>query len=241
VSLMEKVHERFNILNSLMWNAVSTKPALETVYRDLFVRDLTRLELNDLYYPVGGAANYGLLYLITRCFLELPIRNAIEMGAGQSSILLSRLNERLKKNANITTIEHDGRWAENIQTKVNHRVKTADLVSKTVSGHRINFYGGTFFDPSILYDFVLIDGPPARNTEETVFNRLGALELIEKNLADDFVVIVDDAERRGEGVLVNLIRRQLQENGRDFKETAIMAAKQQAVFVAGSYYSAAYF
>jgi len=241
VNLMEKVHERFNILNSLMWNAHSTKPALETVYRDLFVRDLNRLELNDLYYPVGGAANYGLLYLITRCFLELPIHNAIEMGAGQSSILLSRLNERLKKNANITTIEHDARWAENIQTKVNHKVNTADLVSKTVSGHQINFYGGTYFDSSILYDFVLVDGPPARNTEQTVFNRLGAIELIENNLADSFVVIIDDAERRGEAALVNLIRQKLQESKRVFKETAIMAAKQQAVFVAGSFYNAAYF
>jgi hypothetical protein len=54
-------------------------------------------------------------------------------------------------------------------------------------------------------------------------------------------VIVDDAERRGEGVLVNLIRRKLQESRRNFREPAIMAAKQQAVFVAGSFSTAAYF
>jgi hypothetical protein len=93
----------------------------------------------------------------------------------------------------------------------------------------------------ILYDFVLVDGPPARNTEETIFNRLGAIELIENNLADNFVAIVDDAERRGEAALVNLIRRKLQESKRDFRETAIMAAKQQAVFVAALYSCCAFF
>jgi hypothetical protein len=117
-----------------------------------------------------------------------------------------------------------------------------ELSDNRVGGRRIddvwiNFYGGTYFDSSILYDFVLVDGPPARNTEETIFNRLGAIELIENNLADNFVAIVDDAERRGEAALVNLIRRKLQESKRDFRETAIMAAKQQAVFCCGLLYS----
>jgi hypothetical protein len=102
-----------------------------------------------------------------------------------------------------------------------------ELSDNRVGGRRIdnvwiNFYGGTYFDSSILYDFVLVDGPP---------------ELIENNLADNFVAIVDDAERRGEAALVNLIRRKLQESKRDFRETAIMAAKQQAVFCCGLLYS----
>ena len=213
---------------------------MESVYRDLFIRDITRLELNDVYYPVGGAANHSLLYLITRCFLELPILNAIEMGAGQSSVLLGQLNERLKKNANITTIEHDARWAESIQTKVNHKVITAALVSKSVSGHVIDHYGGTYFDSSVLYDFVLVDGPPARD-RRTVFNRLGAIELIENSLADSSVVIIDDAERPGEAALVKLIRQQLRKSGRSFTEAAIMAAKQQHIFVMGTFSTAAYF
>src|SRR5690348_10090169 len=107
MSLLRKVDERFSSVNSLMWAAKTTKPAMEVVYRELFLRDLSRLGLEDLYYPVGSAANHSLLYLIARSFIELPIRNALEMGAGQSSILLSQLNERLKKEATITTVEHD--------------------------------------------------------------------------------------------------------------------------------------
>jgi predicted O-methyltransferase YrrM len=241
MSLLRKVDERFSIVNSLMWAAKTTKPAMEVVYRELFLRDLSRLGLEDLYYPVGSAANHSLLYLIARSFIELPIRNALEMGAGQSSILLSQLNERLKKEATITTVEHDPLWAERIQSQVTHRVNVAPLVPKSINGHNIYHYGGEYFDPAVLYDFVLVDGPPAHGKEDMALNRLGALELFRKNLAENFVIIVDDAERRGEDMLVGAIRQQLKGDGRDFKEAAIMAAKQQHIFAAGRFLGAVFF
>lgn len=241
MSLLRKVDERFSIVNSLMWAANSTKPAMEMVYRELFLRDLARLGLEDLYYPVGSAANHSLLYLIARTFIEMPVSHVLEMGAGQSSILLSQLNDCLKREAKITTVEHDPHWAERVQRQVKHPVQVAPLVDKTIAGHGIRHYGGAYFDPSVLYDFVLVDGPPAHGKEEMALNRLGAIELVQKNLAPDFVLIVDDAERRGEDMLVGLIRDKLRENGREFKEAAIMAAKQQHVFAAGQFVSAVFF
>lgn len=241
MGLLRKVDERFSIVNSLMWAANSTKPAMEVVYRELFLRDLARLGLEDLYYPVGSAANHSLMYLIARSFIELPVSNVLEMGAGQSSILLSQLNDCLKRDAKITTVEHDPLWADRIQRQVRHHVNTAPLVPKSIAGHNIRHYGGEYFDPSTLYDFVLVDGPPAHGKQEMALNRLGALELLEKNLAPSFVLIVDDAERRGEEMLVGLIRKRLREDGRDFKEAAIMAAKQQHVFAAGQFVSAVFF
>jgi hypothetical protein len=241
MSLLQKFHERFDIVNSLMWSASTTKPSMEVIYRELFLRDLAKLGLNDLYYPVGWAANHSLLYLIARCFTELPVANVLELGAGQSSILLSQLNDRLKREAVITTVEHDVQWANKIQSQVNHRVTVATLEPKVIEGHPIHHYGGAYFDPSALYDFVLVDGPPANGSKDLVLNRLGAVELIAKNLDKNFVILVDDAERRGEDMLVGLIRRKLREGGRDFKETAIMAAKQQHVFAAGLCSGAVFF
>ena len=241
MSLWQKVDERFRIANSLMWAADSTRPAMEIVYRELFLRDLSRLGLEDLYYPVGSAANHSLLYLITRCFTELPVSRVLEMGAGQSSILMSQLNDRLQREAVITTVEHDPQWAARIQGQVKHRVEIAALVPKTIDGHSISHYGGEYFDSSALYDFVLVDGPPAHGNKDMALNRIGAVELLEKNLAESFVIVVDDAERRGEDVLVELIRRKLRKDSRDFKETAIMAAKQQHVFAAGHCSGAVFF
>jgi predicted O-methyltransferase YrrM len=223
-----------------MWQAHTTSPSMETVYRDLFVRDITKLDLDDSYYPVGSAANHSLLYFITRCFLELPIRNAIEFGAGQSTLLMSQLNDRLKKEATITTVEHDLQWANLVKAKVSHNVITADLVPKTIDGHKISHYGGRYFDPSVLYDFVLIDGPPAYK-KEAAFNRLGALEVIENNLADSFVIVLDDMQREGEQELSNLICRKLKSRGCDFGQVSIRGARPQHAFAAGSFFTAAYF
>lgn len=240
MGLVQKVHNRLDILSSLMWQAHTTRPSMEVVYRDLFVRDITKLGLDDSFYPVGSAANYSLLYFVTRCFLELPIHNAIEFGAGQSSILMSQLNDRLKKEATITTVEHDAQWANIVKTKVNHTVITADLVPKTIDGHKISHYGGRYFDSSVRYDFVLVDGPPAYE-KETTFNRLGAVEVIENNLADSFVIVVDDMQREGEQELSNLIRRILKGRGRDFGEVNVRGTRPQHAFAGGSFFSAAYF
>jgi predicted O-methyltransferase YrrM len=240
VNLLQKVHHRVDVLSSLMWQAHTTRPSMEIVYRDLFVRDIAKLGLDDSYYPVGSAANYSLLYFVTRCFLELPIRNAIEFGAGQSSVLMSQLNDRLKKEATITTVEHDTLWANIVRAKVNHAVITADLVPKTIDGHKISHYGGEYFDSSALYDFVLVDGPPAHK-KETAFNRLGAVELIENNLADSFVIVLDDMQREGEQELANLIHRTLQKRGGNFGEVSIRGTRPQHAFAGGAFFSAAYF
>ncbi|HZY63429.1 MAG TPA: hypothetical protein VFE38_12990 [Edaphobacter sp.] len=240
MNLLQKVHHRLELLSSLMWQAHDTRPSMEIVYRDLFVRDITRLGLNDFYYPVGSAANYSLLYFITRCFLELPIRNVIEFGAGQSTILMSQLNEALKKEAAITTVEHDTLWAEIVRAKVKHKVITADLVPKTIESHNIHHYGGEYFDSSARYDFFLIDGPPAYEHDAT-FNRLGALELIENNLADNFVIVVDDMHRQGEQELSRLIQQKLRKAGRNFNEVSIRGTRPQHAFASGSFFSAAYF
>lgn len=239
MSLLQKVNERLHIVNSLMWSANSTRPSMEIVYRELFLRDLAKLGLEDRYYPVGWAANHSLLYLITRCFAELPVRQVLELGAGQSSILLSQLNDRLKRGAVITTVEHDRLWADRIQSQVSHRVLVTDLVPKTIEGHRIQHYGDTYFDASVRYDFVLVDGPPA-NRNDLALNRLGVIEVM-GNLAEDFVIIVDDVQRYGESALVNLLRQKFQREGREFKEAAIMASRQQHIFAAGSCSSAAFF
>lgn len=240
MSLMQKVHHRLDVLNSLMWQAHTTRPSMEVVYRDLFVRDIAKLGLDDSFYPVGSAANYSLLYFITRCFLEFPIRHAIELGAGQSSILISQLNDRLHREATITTVEHDLQWANSVRAKVNHKVIAADLVPKTIDGHKISHYGGEYFDASVLYDFVLVDGPPAYK-KETMFNRLGAMEIIENNLADSFVIVLDDMQREGEQELSRLIHRKLKERGCNFGEVSIRGSRPQHAFAAGSFFGAAYF
>ena len=53
------------------------------IYRDLFLRELARLGVEDGFYPIGGAANYSLLYLVLRAMTEFPVSSILEVGAGK--------------------------------------------------------------------------------------------------------------------------------------------------------------
>jgi hypothetical protein len=240
MGIIQKLHRKWRMSNAVLRKYYLTTPAMEVIYRELFIRDLQKLQIDDVFYPIGGAANHGLFYVIARCFIEFEIKNAIELGAGQTSILMSQLSSRYRDRINIRTVEHDAQWAEYIRPKVGHELFLAHLVDKTIGGHRISHYASGYFDKSTKYDFVLIDGPPAYR-EDILMNRLGAVEIIQDNLAGDFVLIVDDAERPGEGALIDAIRRELKNRRVGFREIAIAASKRQHLFCAGAYARAVYF
>ena len=81
------------------------------------------------------------------------------------------------------------------------------------------------------YDFVLIDGPYGYNS---VYPRMNILDLIPNNLASDFVIILDDAERQGERNTVQLIFNKLNESGVKYSYKFRGALKTQLVITSKS-------
>jgi len=183
---------------------------LEAVYRrnrerwaegELPVSELYHLELFNAavarsgiavppLFPVGSAANAGLLYVLFRLAWEFPGLSVLELGAGQSSLLLDALRVAGRVSA-VTTLEHDADWAARIGARVGHEVRHAALCPVEVAGIVTPAYA-TALDRQ--FDCVIVDGPIGTPTH----SRLGALALIEHHLADDFVLVFDDAERPGE-------------------------------------------
>ncbi len=238
--MVAKVVRSAGALGTVLRNARWLNPAMEIVYRELFLRDLRRLGIEDGFYPIGSAANHGLLYAITRAFAQFPIRSVLELGCGQSTLLLAALNRRLNEPASIRSVEQDPRWAERLRAAVGHEVVTSELVPKTVRGRAIRHYGEGYFDRGKTYDLVIVDGPSVAGPE-TAMSRLGCLEVVEAALAADYIVIVDDAERKGEGALVDLLRAHFKARGAAFGETSIVAAKRQHIFCGGEFQGAMFF
>jgi hypothetical protein len=75
--------DRLGFIAQLLRQRVLTAPSLEAVYRDLFIRDLAAIGVNDAFYPVGSAANHSLLYLVLRCVRELGIRKVSTSARGR--------------------------------------------------------------------------------------------------------------------------------------------------------------
>jgi len=166
----------------------------EQLYQQLFYQAATANGLNlPALYPVQSAANYSLLYAILRAVTELPVRSILDIGAGQSTLLLNELS-RVNPSLGIETLETNPDWATRIQSKVRHRVHCVESARKRVHDRETTAYA----DLSVLgdrrYDLIVVDGPPGSKR----YSRWGALEVLERSLGDDYLVIFDDAGRRGE-------------------------------------------
>lgn len=136
------------------------------------------------FYPIAGAANYSLLYCILRCVTELPVSKSLELGMGQTTLLFDALK------TDITSVDHEAGWVARMGERVAHECVHAPLVDRYVHGtHALCFD----FDPD-TYDLVIVDGPQGLKRQ----SRWGSLEVLDKCLGDEFLVIYDDAARKGE-------------------------------------------
>ena len=82
------------------------------------------------------------------------------------------------------------------------------------------------------YDLIIIDGPFGFNR---TYPRTNILDLIPQNLAQDFVIILDDAERDGEQNTAKLIFEKLDENNIKYSKFYQHASKSQLIITSDKY------
>jgi hypothetical protein len=206
----------------------------ELIYQQMFISACASLGINQVFYPVKGAANYSLLYLILRICLETDVRRILELGAGQTSLLFEQLR-KLRADIEVVTIEHDRLWADHIGGLVSHQVIHAPLIDREIRGRRALIY-----DPSVVsekFDLILIDGPYGSPT----YSRWGALAFLPDRLREDCVLLFDDAERRGEQQTLREAIQILSEHDIRADLSITTASKTQAVLTTRKYSHVRYF
>lgn len=238
--LFPSLHKKVDILRQIVWRAYQLEPAMEGVFRDIFLRDLRQMQLEDRYYPVSGAANHSLLYLLLRTIREFAPHRVLELGAGQTTMLLDAVNATMSQPMEVTTVEHDAAWAAQVQQTVSHRVVVAPLAPTTIAGKSIDYYTAGFLPAGQRFNLVLIDGPAAQ-TKGAKFSRIGCLDFLPDALADDFMLIIDDAEREGEAYLVAKLAECFRIEAREVHQASVAARKVQTWFCGGAFASAQFF
>jgi len=169
-----------------------TTPTVEVLFQNMVQNGVQALGLSvPPLYPRGGAANYSLLYAILRIATELPIKRVLEIGAGQSTLLLNSIARA--RGLEIVTLETDSNWASRIQAAVDHKVHFVKREPAVVHGHSTE----NIVLPADVegkFDLIIVDGPIGSRRR----SRWTALSALDKLLNDDFVVVFDDAGRVGE-------------------------------------------
>ncbi|MCC2976607.1 hypothetical protein LK533_07950 [Sphingomonas sp. PL-96] len=210
---------------------LATVPALEPIYRDLFLRELRRLGEEDRFFPVGGAANYSLLYLILRIGVEFRPRSVLDIGAGESTLLWSMLHRRGLV-GEVLTLEDDAGWGERIGAQVDHPILVTPLQQRSIAGRTVLTYDWDAAFHEHVFDVVVCDGPRGVPRH----SRAGILSALEGDrLGKDFALILDDAERIGEQDTITAIHARLQAQGRSYVAGTVQAAKTQVLFATGRY------
>jgi hypothetical protein len=240
LDMRAKINKIRDIVHSLSSKS-KTEPSSEAIYHYLFTRDLRNIGIDDTFYPVGSAANYSLLYLILRCLRELNIANVLELGCGQSTLLIDKVKTKMNLSYDVCTVEHDDFWSKSMAQNVQHDIVSVELAPIEVAGRTIDYYClDAFLREDRKFDFIVVDGPPAYK-KESKYARMGCVAVIDRCLASDFVLVLDDTERDGEAAAVAACRDRLRGRGIDFQENQIVAAKRQHVFCSPKYAKAAFF
>jgi hypothetical protein len=211
----------------------------EEMYFQSFL-DLKRsLQISTPFFPFGWAANASLLYLLARSLDSLPIVSVCELGSGQSTLLFDAL--AATKSLTVDSFEQDQFWAKAIGARLQNpgriRVHHSALREHAVRGHTTRFYDIGASMERNRYNLVLVDGPFGERRR----SRWGSLVVLDQHLADDFLVIFDDADRIGEADTCGEAVKLLREKGVKFYTGTVEAAKSQFLIASESMRSACFF
>ena len=189
---------------------------------------------------VNSAANYSFMYSLYRILNDAQPKNILEMGLGQTTKLTSQYAKYFN-DAKLTVLESDETWIENFSKnlEISENIQILNLDVETFEYN--NTLNLRFIDISKIvedekYDLIIIDGPRGfivkdGKNELLDYSRSNIWQMIPSNLADDFIIIIDDYERKGERNTMDKTKELLKENDIDiFSYTSKGLKTQHAIF-----------
>ncbi len=165
-----------------------------------------------LYFPsTGSAILYHSLCSIINDIVLHKRKNYIEFGAGLSTIIISKFIKINRLSTKVYSIEHNKEWIDflsNIlkeeELEENIKFIYAPLTSSNLSLDKLKWHDESVINDVIqdtLFDSALIDGPPERGQE---LARYPAVPFIWNHLQKDYIIFLDDVNRKEERAIYKL-------------------------------------
>ncbi len=200
------------------------------------IKSVEWIKLTD-FLPVKNAATYSFLYFLFVVLEYLSPEKILEFGMGQTSKLTSQYVAYKNQNASLQIVEHDKNWikffSQQIPIKENIKIIHKNLVQFDMNGTLNDKYENlSDITDTNKYNLIVIDGPVGAHR---TYPRTNIVDLIPKHLAEDFIIILDDAERDGEKNLASLVFRKLEEKNIRYKSNLREATKTQLVITSENY------
>jgi predicted O-methyltransferase YrrM len=142
------------------------------------------------------------LTLLQHLVAHMRAPRILELGSGVSTLLMAQWLRRGGE-GHILSLEDDARWAAQTESTLAREklgsfahVVVSPLVEVDAGARRSAWYDTSCIETDARFDLVIVDGPPAWRGDELA--RLPALYRLRRHLADNGVLVLDDAVRGGE-------------------------------------------
>ena len=146
--------------------------------------------------------------------------------------------------SHLLIIEGDQLWIDNFSNKLNIE-SNVDIVQRDVETFTYNDTENLRFKDfdeatrDNKFDLIIIDGPQGFISEpefhELEYSRSNVWSLIDNNLADEFVIIIDDYDRQGEKNTMARVEELLREKKIEFYNFKSTGLKEQYVICSSGY------
>ncbi|MBE6444181.1 MAG: hypothetical protein E7020_05910 [Alphaproteobacteria bacterium] len=191
---------------------------------------------NKNFSLYGAAANYSFIYTLFKILDNAKPKSILEFGLGQTTKLTSQY--AIYSNCKLDVCEHDLEWIniykKQLPDEKNININHLDLEYFDYDGVRNDRYANlNTITKDRKFDLIIIDGPIGHKKN---FPRSNILEVIENNSLDEnFIIIIDDTERKGEQMLIKKIKDMLTEKNIDFVYSIREGNKQQSLITSTSF------
>ena len=189
------------------------------------------------------AANYSFIYLLFRILDKIEPRNILEFGLGQTTKLTTQYIAHKNPEAYLNVCEHNVDWIKIYQPELpkheHIRINHLNLEYFEYRRKRNDKYAGLLeLVKDQKFDLIIVDGPVGGGKN---LPRSNVVDLIcHGNLAEDFVIIFDDAERVGEKNTIRKTQAALRKKSIAFQTFERFGIKRQAYIVSKSRSFASY-
>jgi len=195
-------------------------------------------EVNEVSYFVGNwAGNYTFFYLLSRILQAYQFERILELGLGESSKFISTF---IKSNPASASTIHDifeqnedfaAHFTSKFELSKNSRLNVLATKETDVFGNKnqlFNFVKSEIKD----YDFYVVDGPIG----SARFSRFDLIYILaDKKKGDEFMVLFDDMNRKGELDTLHYLMNQLKERGIEASYNIYSGEKDVAVIATNQY------
>lgn len=190
----------------------------------------------------NAASNYSFMYILFRILDEVQPKNILEFGLGQTSKMTTQYANSFS-NSKLLIIENDQIWIDKFSEKLNLN-ENIDIIQRGIEKFTHNDTENERYSDldeivkDSKYDLIIIDGPLGYTTvpepRQFDYSRANIWNLID-NLADEFIIIMDDCERKGEQNTMDHMEELLTERDIEYYNFRSTGLKEQYVICSKEY------